>query len=315
MDDLLRKDLEETFEIVFDEAIPVSGGYLNEKWKIHTNKGKFLIKKFSCKRYNAEKLKAVEEALQRQVFIEKAGVPCPLIRMHKSKIVQILNDDTAYMVMEYKRGELRDYESVSIPQMYNLGKACGQMHKCFAQIPVSGMTFDPGNTTNSLWKNYYTTIEEAVSSENKEFVRAVSLQKPILEKLSDDFFINLPKGITHKDFAADNVLFDREEVSAIIDFDTNRYGYIWQDIGRALLSFTLHNNQIDKGRIIAFVNGYSQYLSLDFASAIYALRLSWCIEVTWWIQRYCFEEKRKKVSRFKDELSWLTQHWLDLDSL
>lgn len=314
MDDLIRKDLKQTFEIVFDEAIPVSGGYLNEKWKVHTSKEKLLIKKFSHKRYNAEKLKAVEEALQRQVLIAKTGVPCPIIRMHEGKIVQILNDETAYMVMEYKRGQLRDYESVSVPQMHNLGKVCGQMHKAFAQLPVSGMTFDTVNT-DSLWENYFTTFKEAVSSGNTEYIRAVSLQKPILEKLTDDFFINLPKGITHKDFASDNVLFDGDEVSAIIDFDTNRYGYVWQDVGRALLSFAFHNNQIGKDKIIAFVNGYSQYLPMDFESAIYALRLSWCLEVVWWIQRYCFEEDRKKVSRFRDELCWLTQHWFDLGLL
>jgi len=46
-----------------------------------------------------------------------------------------------------------------------------------------------------------------------------------------------------------------------------------------------------------------------------ALRLSWCIEVPWWIQPEFFIENREKALRFKDEILWLTEHWFEIDSL
>lgn len=130
-----------------------------------------------------------------------------------------------------------------------------------------------------------------LSSGLEEYIQAVNLQKPILKTLSDKFFSNLPQGITHSDFAADNILFNGDDVSAIIDFDTNRYGYVWRDIGRALISFTLNKNTISKNKIISFIEGYSQHMPLDFSDALNSLRLTWCLEVTWWIQLHCFQEK------------------------
>jgi len=178
LDSFIRTDLLKSFGIVFDDVTPVSGGYLNQKWEIDTNEGRLLIKKFSCKRYSAEKLKAVESALQREILVREIGVPCPLIKMHNGKIIQILNDETAYMIMEYRKGVLRDYQNISMIQMYNLGKSCGQMHEAFAQLPTNNLPFDKGNTVEALWENYFIRLKEAQSSGLEEYIQAVNLQSP-----------------------------------------------------------------------------------------------------------------------------------------
>jgi homoserine kinase type II len=104
-------------------------------------------------------------------------------------------------------------------------------------------------------------------------------------------------------------------VSAIIDFDRNKYSYIWHDVGRAILSLALKDQKMDMDIINAFVEGYSRHGALALSDMADILRLTWCMEVPWWIQPEFFEENHAKVVRFKDEMLWLTEHWFDLDNL
>ncbi|MHB1154564.1 MAG: phosphotransferase [Eubacteriales bacterium] len=318
MDDNIIDDLKDSYGIICNEITPVMGGWLNQKWKVSADKCDLLVKKFSCKRYNSDKLKLVESALQRQIILEKNGVPCPFIRQCGERAVRLLDSETAYMVMDFRSGKVESPDTITENQMRSLGSACGLMHKMFSKLPlfsVDGFPISNNQAIDSLWVNFHTHMQASSATTPIEYRKAVLAQEPILKQLKNDFFDKLPKGIAHEDFAYDNILFDVDCVSSIIDFDRNRYGYIWHDIGRAILSFALKDNRINIRKIFAFLEGYSQHLVLTLPNIADALRLTWCIEVTWWIQSEFFRENRKKVVRFKDEILWLTEHWFELDSL
>jgi homoserine kinase type II len=191
------------------------------------------------------------------------------------------------------------------------------MHEAFSQLPescVEGSPIDNRQTIDSLWANFHTHMQACSSSDPAGYREAVLAQEPILKALTSGFFDRLPRGIGHEDFAADNILFDAEGVSAIVDFDRNHYSYLWHDVGRAMLSFALKDSRMDTGRVLAFLEGYSKHLPLTLPDIADALRLSWCIEVPWWIRPEFFKIDREKVARFKDEVLWLTQHWFEMDS-
>jgi homoserine kinase type II len=229
-----------------------------------------------------------------------------------------LDDETAYMVMDFCSGKVESPDTITILQMRSLGNACGMMKKMFSALPVQhveGFPLGSSQTIDALWANFRARSQECSSSAPIEYRNAVLAQEPILNRLTSGFFDKLPKGIAHEDFAADNILFNADGVSAIIDFDRNHYSYIWHDVGRALLSFALKDNQLDIKKIHAFMDGYTQYSVLAMHDIADAFRLSWCMEIPWWIQPEFFREDREKVVRFKDEMLWLTEHWSQLDSL
>lgn len=311
-------DLKESYGITCNQITPVSGGWLNQKWKICTDKGELLVKQFSSKRYSREKLKLVESAMQRQIILERNGVPCPSIRQCGGHAIRILDDETAYVVMDFFPGKAEGPDTITIMQMRSLGNACGLMHKAFSALPahsVEGYPLNSSRTIDALWANYHARMLESPLSTPIEYRKAVLAQEPILSQLTSGFFDNLLKGIAHEDFAADNILFNSDGVSAIVDFDRNHYSYIRHDIGRAILSFALKDNLLEIEKIDAFLEGYSKHSELTMPDIADALRLTWCMEVPWWIQPEFFREDREKVVRFKDEMLWLTEHWLDLDSL
>jgi homoserine kinase type II len=192
------------------------------------------------------------------------------------------------------------------------------MHRAFSQLPVraaKGYPIDSGQLIGSLWENFNTRVQAAASGAPAEYLQAVRAQEPILKQLTIEYFDRLPRGLAHEDFTSDNILFDADGVSAIIDFDRNQYSFVWHDIGRAILSFALKDHQLDLGKIHAFLEGYSQYTALTLSDIADALRLSWCIEAPWWIQPDFFRESHGKATRFRDEILWLSEHWFELDVL
>ena len=103
--------------------------------------------------------------------------------------------------------------------------------------------------------------------------------RSILESLDPAFFDRLPMGLSHEDFTPDNMLFDDNGVAAILDFDRNQYGYLWHDVGRALLSFTLEEGGLAMEKARAFLEGYAQ--AKEAPGLADALRLVWCLEFPW----------------------------------
>ncbi len=318
MENSIIADLKDSYGITCNQITPVTGGWLNRKWKVSTEKGDLLVKQFSNKRFGRERLKSIEAALQRQIVLEKKGVPCPAIQQCQDRAIRLLDNETAYMVMDFRSGKVEGPDTVTITQMRSLGSACGCMHKAFSGLPalsVEGFPISSGQAIDALWANFHTRMQECPPGVPVEYKEAVLAQEPILKQLTGAFFEKLPKGIAHEDFSADNILFDTDGISAIVDFDRNHYSYIWHDIGRAILSFAWKDQQLDMGKIHAFLEGYSRHGALTMPDVADALRLSWCVEIPWWIQPGFFKKNREKVTRFKDEMLWLTEHWFELDSL
>lgn len=318
MENRIIADLKDSYGLTCGKIVPVPGGWLNRKWKVSTDQGDLLVKQFSNERCGRDKLKLIESALQRQIVLEKMGVPCPRIRRCGGRAIRLLDDETAYMVMDFRPGRSESPNTVTTAQMRSLGSACGFMHEAFSKLPalsVEGYPVDGGQILDSLWANYHARSQDYPSGAPDEYRKAVLAQEPILKRLTHEFFDRLPKGIAHEDFSPDNILFDTVGVSAVVDFDRNHYGYVWHDIGRAMLSFALNGNRLDMERMDAFLEGYSQHLALTLPDMADALRLAWCIEAPWWIRPEFFRENNEKVIRFKDEMLWLTEHWLELDSI
>lgn len=314
----IQTDLNRSYGIRCHETVPVTGGWLNRKWKASTDAGPLLIKQFSTERFSQDKIRLIEHALQRQIFARQQGVPCPAIRQCEGRAIRLLDDGTAYMVMDFCEGETAAPGQLTTGQMASLGSACSLLHRAFSRLPASSVLGYPLRSAaflSSLLDNCRARMRELSSGMPAAYQRALSVQEPILKELSVSFLNRLPRGIAHEDFTSDNLLFFPDALSAIIDFDRNQYSFLWHDIGRAVLSFTLHEGRLELPKILAFVEGYSRHGSLTLRDIADALRISWCIETPWWIQPAFFMDERGKTKRFRDEILWLGEHFFELDDL
>jgi len=317
MKNSIAADLKKRHGIECTQITPVSGGWLNEKWRVSTNKGELLIKQFSMERFSRERLEVIETALQRQVMLRESGVLCPFILQSEGKIINWVNDEP-YMVMEFMPGEVRKAENITSVQMKSLGNSCAVMHKAFSGIPEPADKVLPvfgGYSLDLLWEHFNSHKKKCQEDTDTEYRKALLALEPILKQLDQVFFDKFSKGFTHEDIQTGNILFSENAVSAIIDFDRNCYSYTWHDIGIAILSFALDGETLNTEKVQAFIDGYSQHLPLTLSDIADALRISWCIETVWWIQPEFFGECSEVAKRFKEEVVWLTKNWFDLNSV
>ena len=120
MEEALRESLLREYGLRAEEAQPVSGGWLNEKWKVASGGETWLVKRFSTHRYDAPKLQRLERALSRQVDLLALGAPCPRILLCQNRPLCFLPDGTAYMVMAFLPGRTLPHERVTVEQMASL---------------------------------------------------------------------------------------------------------------------------------------------------------------------------------------------------
>ena len=343
MEEAIWTDLERSFCLRGDSVTPVSGGWMNRKWKLVCGEKAWLVKQFSRKRFSQKQLDWIEESMQRQIIAQGEGVPCPRPLSFQDKVLRTLSDGTTYMVMEFWPGVMMDHNTVTTDQMYSLGKACGQIHRTFSSLPpqgVRGYPLDRKSVLQGLREHYRTQMEECGKAAEEggpagsssdfsdssaeffpKFFRALERERRILEKLPADFFDRLETGIGHEDFTPDNMLFSGNEVSAILDFDRSQYGYRLHDVGRAILSFALKDGEMDLKKAYAFLEGYGEWMAFggsgragcsgDWLERTLsdALMLTWCIEAPWWVKKGVFAGASVKPGRFLEEIVWVGEWW------
>lgn len=317
MDDKIIADIESNYGITLHGISLMEGGWLNQLWKASAGGCDLVIKRYSTKRFNKQKIIRMESALKRQAILESDGIACPHIYPCGGKMIRILDDDTVYMVMSFCQGKNINPESVTLTQMESIGSACAKLHKSFSKLPVCGDKTLPvfgGYTLDSLKKTFAEQKQSCSPSMPDEYRNAICSSEPIINQLATDFFAGLPKGISHEDFTPDNILLNQNTVAAVIDFDRSCYSYIWHDAGRAILSFALEQERLNPQKVQAFIDGYSKYLPFSPKNAADALRISWCIEMPWWIQPSCFTPSfHGKAVKYRDQILWLTKHWFEID--
>ena len=196
MEDKIIADLKESYGITFNQITPVTGGLLNEKWKVSTEKGELLVKQYSTKRFSRESIELIESSLQRQIILEKNGVPCPFLWQYGERVIRWLDDKTAYMVMDFRSGKTEKANTITIAQMRSLGSACAVMHKAFSQLlepSVKNLPVFGGYTMDLLWENFNSRMAKCSPDANFEYWKVLLSLEPILSNLAPNFLISFLK--------------------------------------------------------------------------------------------------------------------------
>ena len=298
------RDLHAAFGLTFSEALPVSGGWLNQKWRISTERGPLLVKQYSLQRYRPDKLVRIEEALQRQLLAREKGVRCPFLLQRDGKVLRRPDPETVYMVMEFCKGRIETPETLSPVQMESLGETCGQLHRVLSELPAEPVLPTAGGYSLILLERFFSEKRDGPAAYSRAIRRAEEIFLGLDQRLFDQ-----PRGLAHEDIQPGNLLFDEQGVTALIDFDRCCFSFPAHDIGRALLSFALGEEGISREKADAFREGYSRYLPLSIDDLQNALRLSWCIELPWWFTPDFFRKCSGVPARFLWEMRWITEHW------
>lgn len=316
-EEMIRDDLIQTFHRFFNlsvlESTPIKRGWLNLKWKVTTESGQFLLKQYNKRRLNNPE--ALLFAFSQQVRLFDQGLACPKLLSHNESILLETDNGERFMVMEYCQGKLIPPGKTNVHQIYDLGRATGKMHRLLndgtLRIRKSPQFIPPCREErlahwNAVW-------EQAKEAGKTQLLADIETQRRATEDMNIEILELLQLGWAHRDLWVDNLLFNDNRLTAILDFDRLRYDYPQLDVARAVISCALDDN-LDVSLASAFIEGYSEERTVVKGYLTNSLRLLWYMESTWWINAN-MDQHSVPPARFAKEMLWLAENQKNMSDL
>jgi homoserine kinase type II len=312
----LKKEAEELFGFKVMEHLPINRGWLNQKWKVETDQGTFLIKQYNPDRLKKYDLKTIQLALQTQNRAFSNGIPCPKLLEHRGQLLHRSSKGELFTVMRYMDGNLiKAGEAIAI-QMESMGKIAGKLHKLLndGTLPRKTETMFQIPTVEERLSYWDSVLAGCKEKGLEHILPLILLQKETTNKIDISELKNLPSGWCHRDLWVDNLLFSPESVTAILDFDRLNYDFIHIDVARVVLSTCLKEDGLNIDAVHAFVKGYSYTNELTLEMLVRSLKLVWYLESIWWISVE-MGHQGEPPKRFAKEMLWLAENSEDLETI
>jgi homoserine kinase type II len=313
--DHLKREAESRFDLQIHKSTPINRGWLNQKWKIETNKGTYLLKQYNRERIKKYDFDTIRNALLTQNRCLKNGIPCPELLKHEGELLHESSNGELFTVMRYMDGNLIKPGEVNPQQMKSLGYATGKLHKLLNDgilPPKKDTIFNLPSIQGRI--DHWNSVLVECDEKGLEYIRPlILLQKEATNKMINEDFESMNPGWCHRDLWVDNILFSKDSVTAILDFDRLNYDFVELDIGRIIISACLHKDTLNKKAVQAFIEGYNNTNEVSLERLIKSLRLVWYMESTWWVSVMVHEGEPPK--RFAHEMIWLAQNLGDLEDI
>ncbi|MCH7903157.1 MAG: homoserine kinase [Armatimonadetes bacterium] len=219
------------------EVEPFDGG-ANSSFALHAREGEYVLTVFDEK--SLAEVDKVGKLLQ---LLADHGFPTTRILQTREGALATMFGDKPVMVKEYIDGQVvMDLDAKMVSQV---GAAMARLHK----VPSPDYMPDEHAYGRQAFSQ---VIGRKI---NPEYETWLSNE---LAHLESNIPSGLPKGLIHGDMFYDNVLFEDEDLKAVIDFEEACCYYKVFDVGMGIVGLCADGTTIDLHRARALVDGYQQ---------------------------------------------------------
>jgi len=206
---LNKSEIEEIISLYklknLESFAPIEEGIENTNYVIIANKKKYILTIFE-KRVKEQDLPFFCELIS---LLNKSGFKCPL------PLLNLENNP----ISTFKRKKLTILTFISGKSKENLSKEnCEDIGKEAAKLHLLTSNFKI-HRKNALsiesWRNMFENIKDKCIKIHKDLPNLIEANLKDIEK---NWPSNLPSGIIHADLFKDNIIFENNKVSGIIDF-------------------------------------------------------------------------------------------------
>lgn len=229
---LIQKEYSNHAKIVIE---PISKGEENQNYTVAMDGNEYVLRLYSVK-HSTTGLRRKQDLDFELDFIDhlrSQNVPTPHViraRDDARVVTTTINDQIRYAVLfEYMKGE----EAVSYNEenARSLAETLLQIRKASISYPYKAVREWPGNMIEMSLDFY---------EENRQRVdRYRDVLDAMYENAAEGYrqiqCASLPKGMIHGDIKLENILFDSNQVTAVLDFDDYRESYLLEELARTLL--------------------------------------------------------------------------------
>ncbi|GAA4830715.1 hypothetical protein GCM10023310_04770 [Paenibacillus vulneris] len=304
--------INKNWEIKTYDFEEINRGYKNLKWKLNTDRGPLFVKQYNWHRYS--NLDSVRIALGFQTQLNNLNIPCPRIFDCNGVLIHETPYGERFVLTDFCEGKLIRPGEANAEQMYSLGRATGRMHRILGNSHSLSKKLDWSIPSRErMLASWARRWDQAVTSNSQHYITALEKQKRIIETIDMSLFSQCEIGWVHWDLWVDNLLFNEDSLSAILDFDRLSFIYPEFDISRAILSCTLWYDELMLEAANAFVKGYNESLPLTREKIVRSVKLTWWKEAEW--VGVNAERSGPAIQRFVDESIWIADNWSNLKSI
>jgi len=252
---------------------PLAGGSRSSpKWVVTTPRGAFVLKRRAPGRSTEERLAFSHAFVQ---AAERAGVPVAApIASRTGRTHEVL----AGAVYELFPKVAGHRWTRTAEQALAAGEALGRLHEVGMRMawhgPVRSGSFHGSMTVFEALRRAPAAIREVAPEADERSVTGLcetlgTLYREASAQVEDLGFAALGSQVVHGDFHPGNLLFDGDDVLAVIDFDAARLEPAVMDFANGLLQFAARSGPgaaidqwpcaLHEARFIAFAQGYGRF--------------------------------------------------------
>ena len=255
---LNKSEIEEIISLYklknLESFAPIEEGIENTNYVIIANKKKYILTIFE-KRVKEQDLPFFCELIS---LLNKSGFKCPLplLNLENSPISTFKRKKLT--ILTFISGKSK--ENLSNENCEDIGKEAAKLHLLTSNFKI--------HRKNALsiesWRNMFENIKDKCIKIHKDLPNLIEANLKDIEK---NWPSNLPSGIIHADLFKDNIIFENNKVSGIIDFTFSCNDFYALEIAicfNALCFDGLKSNlSFNVTKAKKFIDGYSSIRKLS----------------------------------------------------
>jgi homoserine kinase type II len=190
--------------------------------------------------------------------LNKSGFKCPVPIESNNKKTIINYKNKNLMIVSFLEGKAKNI--LSPENCKSVGQEVAKMHEITKNFNIKR----ENNLSVNSWRNIFDQIKDKCVYIHKDLPLLIESNLKDVEK---NWPKNLPTGIIHADLFSDNIFFDNNNLSGIIDFYFSCNDFYALEIAICFnaLCFDGQKNNLSFNvtKAINFMNGYNQFRKLN----------------------------------------------------
>ena len=224
----------------------IKKGIENTNYLLKTKKKKFILTIFE-KRVSSREIPFFMKLMD-NLNQSKISCPKPLKDKNGNYLIKLKNKTAC--VVTFLKG--KDKQTLNIDNCYQVGKVISQMHSITKKLNLS--------RKNSMGIKNLNPLLKSIKFKSK---KNSNLEKFLIQNLSNikkNWPSKLPSGIIHGDLFIDNIFFNKDKLSGVIDFYFAANDFFMYEIAICInaLCFDKKKNKfkINKQKVKNLIKGY-----------------------------------------------------------
>ena len=232
----------------------IKKGIENTNYLLKTKKNKFILTIFEKRVSNKE----IPFFMKLMEILNNSNINCPKPLKNKNGTYLIKLRKKNACIVSFLNG--KDKNKLSLKNCFEIGKLIAKIHKITTNIKIS--------RKNSMGINELVPLLRSIKLKSKKFSNLEKFLKNNLIDIKKNWPTKLPKGIIHGDLFIDNIFFNKDKLSGVIDFYFAANDILMYEIAICInaLCFDHLNSKftINKQKIKSLIKGYESVQKISF---------------------------------------------------